>query len=102
MYQAIYLGELCTKEYSALTELMRDAERVEAAFRRSGRTTIRNVSGDRPRPSRPIELVPMELGSLKLKKLSSAERDMCRKQGRCFRCRGKGHMANKYPKARGN
>ena len=94
--------ELCTREYNSLTDLMRDAERVESAFRRSGKVPVRNITGDKPRASRPNGPVPMDIGNVTLKKLSPAERDMCRKEGRCFRCREKGHMANKCPKARGN
>lgn len=67
--------ELWTKEYSARIYLMRDAERFEARFRRSG---------DCARPSRPIESVPMDIANLTLAKLLGAERNMCRKQGRCF------------------
>ena len=93
--------ELCTREYNNLTDLMRDAERVES-FRRSGRIPPRNITGDRLKPSKSNEPVPMEIGNVTLKKLCPAERDMCRKEGRCFRCREKGHMANKCPKARGN
>ena len=42
----------------------------------------------------------MEIANVTLKKLTPAEGDMCRKEGRFFRCRGKGHMANIFPKAR--
>ena len=41
--------ELFTREYNSLTDLMRDAERVESVFRRSGRVPVRNVTGDKPR-----------------------------------------------------
>jgi hypothetical protein len=34
-----------------------------------------------------------------LKKLTNEERDRLRKEGRCFRCRQKGHMSNTCPKA---
>ena len=94
--------ELCTKEYTSLGELMRDAERVEMAHRRFGRVAPKFGISEKSGPSKSSEPVPMDIGSVQLKKLSSAERDMCRKEGRCFRCREKGHMANKCPKGQGN
>ena len=88
--------ELCTREYTKLSDAMRDAERVEAAHKRI-----------KPRPTTPpirkdTGPTPMDIGNVTLKKLTPAERDQCKKEGKCFRCREKGHMANKCPKARGN
>lgn len=95
--------ELCTKEYTSLGDLMKDAERVEMAHRRFGKPAPRVATPDKPRqPTRPTGPVPMEIGNVQLKKLTPAERDQCRKEGRCFRCREKGHMANKCPKGQGN
>lgn len=94
--------ELCTNEYTSLSELMKDAERVEMAHRRLGKNSTRFIPSEKPRTPRPIDPIPMDIGNITLKKLSQAERDKCRKEGRCFRCREKGHMANKCPKGQGN
>ena len=94
--------ELCTKEYASLSELMKDAERVESAHRRFGKASPKIGSNDKVKHQRSNGPVPMEIGNVQLKKLSAAERDMCRKEGTCFRCREKGHMANKCPKGQGN
>ena len=69
---------------------MRDAERVESAFRRRGKIPPRNKTGDRRRTSKSNGPVPMEIGIVTLKKQSPAERVMCRKEGPYFRCREKG------------
>ena len=42
----LILRELCVKEYSALTDLMSDAQRIEAVFRRSRRAQITNGRED--------------------------------------------------------
>ena len=89
--------ELCTREYTKLSDAMRDAERVEAAHKRIPRT--RPTTTPTRTDSGPT---PMDIGNVVLKKLTPAERDQCKKEGKCFRCRQKGHMANKCPKARGN
>lgn len=82
--------ELCTNEYKSLTEAMKDAERVESAFRRGGQVRSgRQVSG----PGSFQGPVPMDIGNVKLKKLTKEEREHCRKLGLCFRCRQSGHMA---------
>ena len=92
--------ELCTREYTSLNAAMRDAERVESAHRRVGnpmksrRNDGLSINSDGP--------TPMEIGNLRIKKLTPAERQVCMKEGRCFRCREKGHTANKCPKGRGN
>lgn len=89
--------ELCTKEYRTLSDAMRDAERVESAHRRLGKP---------PKPSKDVNdsptPTPMDIGNIELKKLTPAERAQCRKEGRCFRCRQKGHLASKCPKGQGN
>ena len=90
--------ELCTREYNSLTDLMRDAERVESAFDRSGKVPVRNITGDKPRASKLNVPVPMDIGDITLKKLTPAERDMCRKEGRFFRCREKEHKASSAQK----
>ena len=93
--------ELCTREYANLNDAMRDAERVESAHKRLGKNPR---SDPTPRPSQnPTPApTPMDIGNVGLKKLTPAERDQCRKEGRCFRCRQKGHMASKCPKGQGN
>ena len=90
--------ELCTREYHQLNDAMRDAERVESAHKRLGKPPKQD---QRP-PKNHQEPTPMEIGNIQLKKLTPAERDQCRKEGRCFRCRQKGHMSSKCPKGQGN
>ena len=90
--------ELCTKEYYHLNDAMRDAERVESAHKRLGNTPRQEL---RP-PRKSQEPTPMDIGAIELKKLTPAERKQCIKEGRCFRCRQKGHMATKCPKGQGN
>lgn len=91
--------ELCTREYETLNDAMRDAERVESAHKRLGNAPRQEIPA---RIRKFNEPTPMDIGNIQLKKLSQAERDQCRKEGRCFRCRQKGHMANNCPKAQGN
>ena len=112
---------LCTKEYSALSDLMRDAERVESAYSRSDsfRRTPTRTSGGTNRTQKMSTSVqgpvPMEIGNVQvkksnitnianfeLKKLSKEERDRCMREGLCLRCRQKGHMARNCPKGRKN
>ena len=96
--------EMCTTEYHELSEAMADAERIEAAHRRIGAKNSRsNMSNRHGRPSGISSgsgAAPMELGNVQLKKLTPAEREMCVKEGRCFRCREKGHSARFCPKGR--
>ena len=105
---------LCTKEYETLTDLMRDAERIEAAYKRSGMRQTALGTGSRTSiPSSRSGPVPMEIGNVGMKpkfnysnsplqKLSKEERDRCMKEGLCLRCRQKGHMAKNCPKGRKN
>ena len=88
--------ELCTNDYKELQDAMRDAERVEAAHRRLGTS---NKSLSKPKNDGPA---PMEIGNIQLKKLTQEERDRCMKEGRCLRCREKGHIAKNCPKAQRN
>ena len=92
--------ELCTREYTSLNTAMRDAERVESAHRRVGDPSRARKPGSTLRSS--DGPTPMEIGNLQIKKLTPAERRICMREGRCFRCREKGHTANKCPKGRGN
>lgn len=101
--------ELCTKEYNSLSVLMKDAESIEIAHQRHGNSDIPvNVREfiDFSRPlvtQQPTTIpVPMDIGYTKIMKLSSAERDHCRREGRCFRCRQKGHNANMCPRFSNN
>ena len=107
--------EMCTKDYNDLTHAMRDAERIEAACRRTKHAESyfaqHSPTSDTVPPPKIIEAVriptfagqensepvPMEIGNLRLKKLTPQEREQCRKEGRCFRCRQKGHNAIKCP-----
>ena len=89
--------ELCTKEYTTLTDAMKDAERVEAAHRRLRTKAPRNLTEVAQN-----EPEPMELGNIQLKKLTPAEREKCMKEGRCLRCREKGHLAKNCPKGQRN
>lgn len=94
--------ELCTKDYKELTEAMRDAERVEAAHRRSGNvgTSKNSNSGSNKNTSASQQPTPMEIGNIELKKLTKEERDECMKKGLCLRCRQPGHIAKNCPKGK--
>ena len=89
--------EMCTKDYDNLTDAMRDAERIEAAHRR-----LKNHVSAKRQPVGDSGRAPMEIGNVELKKLTPAEREKCMKEGRCLRCREKGHLAKNCPKGRGN
>ena len=90
--------ELCTKEYSTLLEAMKDAERVESAYKRSNtgsKLNKRNGQGNHGNQGNSGRQgpVPMDIGNIKIQKLTPEERERCRKYGLCFRCRQPGHMA---------
>ena len=103
--------EMCTKDYIDITQAMRDAERVEAAHGRAEHKDnyatqhalvaekvqspklIPGVQGPAAVEQEANAPEPMEIGNVKLKKLTPAEREQCRREGRCFRCRQKGHNA---------
>ena len=108
---------LCTKEYNTLSDLMRDAERIEAAYRgQPGTGSMRlsgNKTGNGSGNKRNGGPVPMEIGNVEikpanqnanteLKKLDKEERERCMREGLCLRCRQKGHMARNCPKGRRN
>ena len=104
---------LCTKEYTKLSDLMRDAERVESAYRGQGTQGTRTSGGKSGSGNGRNEgPVPMEIGNIKvkppqnanmeLKKLDKEERERCMREGLCLRCRQKGHMARNCPKGRRN
>ena len=44
----------------------------------------------------------MNLNFVRLQKLTPEEREQCRREGRCFKCRNRGHMANACPAGKGN
>lgn len=91
--------ELCTRNYTDVSDAMRDAERVEAAHKRLNTKPAVPNRQHKPKADGPV---PMDLGNIKLGKLTPAEREQCKKEGRCFRCRQKGHMTKNCPKGRGN
>ena len=93
---------MCTKDYNTLNEAMRDAERIEAAIRRTrGQPSNKSNKPSTPKPTND-GAEPMEIGNIQLQKLTPAEREKCMKEGRCLRCREKGHIAKNCPKARRN
>lgn len=92
--------ELCTRDYTELSEAMRDAERIEAAHRRF--PTRRVPNAQRKLSQQEQGPTPMEIDNIKLRKLTPAEREQCRKEGRCFRCRQKGHTSKNCPKGQRN
>ena len=91
--------ELCTKEYTKLSDAMRDAERVESAHKRVANPSKGNKNNPSSGTTNPV---PMELGNVQLQKLTPEERQKCMKEGLCLRCREKGHMAKNCPKGRRN
>ena len=110
---------LCTKEYTKLSDLMRDAERVESAYRGQSSSTSMRSSGPKngsgSRNGNQGSPVPMDIGNVgikqplavqsanaELKKLDKEERERCMREGLCLRCRQKGHMARNCPKGRRN
>lgn len=101
-----YIWEsLCTKEYQKVESVMTDALKVEAAKKGS---RVTNNTNTRPGPARPGStqassggIEPMELGSTSLVKLTPEERERCFREGRCLRCREKGHLAKECPKGKG-
>ncbi len=94
--------ELCTREYVSLSEAMKDAERVESAHRRSGKPQSFDFRGNRTVATNNSEPVPMDIGNLETKKLTQTEREICVKEGKCYRCREKSHIAKNCPKEEGN
>ena len=91
---------MCTQDYASLTEAMRDAERIEAAHRRI--RSPKTIMTKTLRGGGEGGAEPMDIGNIQLKKLKPAEREQCMKEGRCPRCREKGHLARDCPKAQGN
>ena len=91
--------DLCTNEYTRLADAMKDAERIESAHKRNA--TPRKFEG-RPTIATSARPTPMEIGNIKLQKLTKEEREDCMKKGLCLRCRQKGHLAKHCPKGRRN
>ena len=72
-----------TRVYNILNAAMRDAERVESAHRRGGdRMRRREADGQLGNADGPT---PMEIGNLRIKKFTSAERQICTKAWICLR-----------------
>ena len=94
--------ELCTKDYTEITEAMKDAESVEAAHKRTNTNTgLRNgVNNNNARNKSIDQAVPMEIGNTEVKKLTKEEREECLKKGLCLRCREPGHIARNCPKGK--
>ena len=92
--------EMCTQDYASLTEAMRDAERIEAAHLRVRGPKMIKIKTKRGGSEGGLDL--MDIGNIQLKKRTLAERENCMKEGRCLRCREKGHLARDFPKALGN
>ena len=76
-----------------------NTQRDESARRRIGnpmrslRTDGQSSNADSP--------TPMEIGNLRIKKLTPAESQICMKEGRCLCCCEKEYTANKCLKSRG-
>ena len=101
---------LCTKEYTKLSDLTRDAERVESAFRRSGAcpTGVKTGAGNGNGGGDPMEIGNVGIkggaqnANVEIKKLDREERERCMREGLCLRCRQKGHLAKDCPKGQKN
>ena len=83
---------------------MRDAERIESAYKRvvnPGRASkdMKKTDQNKPQP------VPMDIGNIEIEKpqkLTPEERERCMKEGLCLRCRKPGHIAKNCPKGHRN
>ncbi len=90
--------ELCTTEYTDLKSLMKHAELVESAHTGSTRKKHQG-SSQKQKPSPSVSNpTPMDVGNIRLEKLSQQEREKCMREGRCLRCRQTGHFARDCPK----
>jgi hypothetical protein len=111
--------EVVLKDLQSLQEVMDFAAFVEARLQHRDQGGFRNFRdrvgpssfGSRPSvsasstssTSTPMDLSVTESGLEvnalgPLKKLSDAERDQLRREGKCFRCRTRGHMSRDCPK----
>ena len=94
--------EICTVEYTKLSDAMCDAERIESAHKRvpsSSKSSNKGNTGGNTGNTNPV---PMEIGNIQIKKLTPEEREKCMKEGLCLRCRQKGHLAKNCPKGQRN
>lgn len=90
--------ELCTSDYETLAEIVRVAECLKSTSRHR---TFSKVKMQRLAISVEIQRpLLMELGTIKLKKLSKEDRERCMRERLCADCRQKEHLAKNCPKAR--
>ena len=69
--------EICTTEYTRLSDAMRDAERIESAHKRVASSSKSPSKGKSPGNSGNSNPVPLEIGNIQIKKLTPEERDLC-------------------------
>ena len=96
--------DLCTHEYTRLADVMRDAERIESAYRRVSNPGRAGKEMKKPHQNKPHP-VPMDIGNIEVEKpqkLTPEERERCMKEGLCLRCRKPGHIAKNCPKGHRN
>lgn len=86
---------LCLKTYTDLESLMTDVLRVEAA--KAGPSRITSSVGSTSAKSPATGVVPMDISSIKVDKLTPDERQRCMRESLCLRCREKGHLAKDCP-----
>ena len=105
---------LCTKEYVTLSDVMRGAERIGSAYKRSGNSSMTKrrgkfgnggsgSSGHDPMEIGNINVVDeAKLANFSVAKLDKAERERCMREELCLRCRRKVHLARDCQKGRRN
>lgn len=91
---------LCLETYKDLESLMTDALRVEAAKAGASRITS-NVSSTSGKPPT-TGVIPMDISSIKVDKLTPEKRQRCMRESLCLRCREKRHLAKDCPTGQRN